>query len=564
MQYKEKDIVVYGSGFAGCAAALKAAKTAPTKTVALICADPVTVQTGTQTKPLLGGIGTVGGQNFWDKRPWTQGTVSSPFPQRGSFEDWFNYSEDAYSVLDMSEKLRYDISQCSNIEVFYAYDLYKFDSELNPYRITAIYIQPIYRQSTGYRRVVFNTSSSKKIKITAAVFVDASESGKLARVANFGGTTGRYDWPADRLDSDEQGSSGKAHQQAATLMFKIKNIDADHMHSTTDMTYVIHDNVVVANGGKGTYKTPASTVHTFNEAHEADGDYAIKPINMATDYYDPLHPENSEWWVNALLVFNVDGRANYRDMSYNGMYPQDKRADYMTTDQAWKAAYDFLNDPVTGQEVLTAIRGYPTLSEVDFVRDANGKVVVADILYLRETVHMGIYSTNIANGTEDTNYAVKAVQCEWPGQTSAGGYDNVNYATRVGLNFYWTDINAYKFEDLKDENGNYIWFDEVAGKLRPDRYSASNMPWHPVYVPYNALTTKYVANLLIPGYAAGVSSYSWAEMRVLSNQCVLGDAAGVAAGYAVLNNVHPLQFTTAHINAVQNLLSTNFNVRLEK
>ena len=35
---------------------------------------------------------------------------------------------------------------------------------------------------------------------------------------------GRYDWPANKLDADEQGSNGKARQQATTLMFKIKGI----------------------------------------------------------------------------------------------------------------------------------------------------------------------------------------------------------------------------------------------------------------------------------------------------------------------------------------------------
>lgn len=44
-------------------------------------------------------------------------------------------------------------------------------------------------------------------------------------MSNFGGTVGRYDWPASLLDSDERGSNGKARQQVATLMFKVKNFD---------------------------------------------------------------------------------------------------------------------------------------------------------------------------------------------------------------------------------------------------------------------------------------------------------------------------------------------------
>ena len=78
------------------------------------------------------------------------------------------------------------------------------------------------------------------------------------------------------------------------------------------------------------------------------------------------------------------------------------------------------------------------------------------------------------------------------------------------------------------------------------------------------LTTNYVANLLIPGYAAGASSYAWAEMRVFPNLCILGDAAGVAAAYAVNNNKHPLYFSSSDIAAVQTTLTNTCNARLEK
>ena len=53
------DIVVYGGSFAGVAAAAKAASKAPNKTVALIVPD---------TSGMLGGIGTAGGQNYFDIR----------------------------------------------------------------------------------------------------------------------------------------------------------------------------------------------------------------------------------------------------------------------------------------------------------------------------------------------------------------------------------------------------------------------------------------------------------------------------------------------------------------
>ena len=61
----------------------------------------------------------------------------------------------------------------------------------------------------------------------------------------------------------------------------------------------------------------------------------------------------------------------------------------------------------------------------------------------------------------------------------------------------------------------------------------------------------------------GASSFSWAEIRVLPNQCVLGDAAGVAAAYAVKNAKDPLNFSQTDIANIQTLLK-NSNALLEK
>ena len=68
-----------------------------------------------------------------------------------------------------------------------------------------------------------------------------------------------------------------------------------------------------------------------------------------------------------------------------------------------------------------------------------------------------------------------------------------NYAKRVGLNYYALDINAYKFEDLK-KSGAYIWGHEVTTTLR----EGMSFPTHnsPTYVPYDAIATNFVYNLL--------------------------------------------------------------------
>ena len=59
------------------------------------------------------------------------------------------------------------------------------------------------------------------------------------------------------------------------------------------------------------------------------------------------------------------------------------------------------------------------------------------------------------------------------------------------------------------------------------------------------------------------SSLAWAEIRVLPNQCVLGDAAGVAAAYAIKNGKDPLSLSQTDITNIQTLLK-NSNALLEK
>ena len=88
-------------------------------------------------------------------------------------------------------------------------------------------------------------------------------------------------------------------------------------------------------------------------------------------------------------------------------------------------------------------------------------------------------------------------------------------------------------------------------------------PVHPVYLPYEALLTHYVSNLLLPGYAANVSSFAWGEVRVLCNLCVLGDAAGIAAAYCVINNLQPLYLNDSQIADIQALLRT-VDAKLDK
>ncbi len=540
-----KTIVVYGATMAGVAAAAKAAKNAPSATIHLIVPDPVDYN---GNGCCLGAIGTVGGQNFFDIG-WKD-VLARTYYTNGSFKWWCGQMGQHYNVDAMSDLLKRDLTKAEyggRIKIHYAYDITGIGWESS--HITEVRLKRIFRDTDG---TVKWDEKADTLTIAGDVFIDASESGRLTRMSNFGGTVGRYDWPASLLDSDERGSNGKARQQVATLMFKVKNFDR-FKADDDELTAGDKDNngVYSATGGTRAYKTNTKILN-FNNTHGPEG-FALKPFNMAQD-----GPGSDEWWVNMLLVFNVDGRAYNRDLTGDTSYlfPSDMRSDYKTVDDAWVAARKVLDYP----DFLPALRSFLGFESADLVRDKNGDPVVGNSLYLRETIHSAFSSSDRANGTEDTNYALSAKDFWNPGATKNTGNDSRHYAKRMGLNYYGLDINAYKFEDLK-QNGQYIWGHEVTEAARSD----IKFPEHvsPTYITYSAIATNFVYNLLIPGYAAGIASLGWAEARTIPNQCVLGDAAGVAAAYAVNNNIDPLNFGSADITAVQNILK-NSGALLEK
>ena len=540
-----KTIVVYGATMAGVAAAAKAAKNAPSATIHLIVPDPVDYN---GNGCCLGAIGTVGGQNFFDIG-WKD-VLARTYYTNGSFKWWCGQMGQHYNVDAMSDLLKRDLTKAEyggRIKIHYAYDITGIGWESS--HITEVRLKRIFRDTDG---TVKWDEKADTLTIAGDVFIDASESGRLTRMSNFGGAVGRYDWPASLLDSDERGSNGKARQQVATLMFKVKNFDR-FKADDDELTAGDKDNngVYSATGGTRAYKTNTKILN-FNNTHGPEG-FALKPFNMAQD-----GPGSDEWWVNMLLVFNVDGRAYNRDLTGDTSYlfPSDMRSDYKTVDDAWVAARKVLDYP----DFLPALRSFLGFEGADLVRDKNGDPVVGNSLYLRETIHSAFSSSDRANGTEDTNYALSAKDFWNPGATKNTGNDSRHYAKRMGLNYYGLDINAYKFEDLK-QNGQYIWGHEVTEAARSD----IKFPEHvsPTYITYSAIATNFVYNLLIPGYAAGIASLGWAEARTIPNQCVLGDAAGVAAAYAVNNNIDPLNFGSADITAVQNILK-NSGALLEK
>ena len=554
------DIVVYGGTVAGVAAAAKAAgnlKGIRDKKIALIIPDPVD-HNGNGV--CLGGLATVGGQNYFDQRNWSRHGLPDVHPAQGTYAWWSdNGKHQFYGVKNLADTMKQDLAKYgSMISYYYGYDITSVSWGNG--KISSVNLKQIKRDASTGVVVWENTTATVK----GTVFIDASDSGRLTRLSNFGGTVGRYDFPAHALDASEKSSPGQGRQQVATLMFKVTGIDTSvrEIDLSGKSPDGMRDVFVVptakeehkearGNGGKYAYKNN-TTIVNFNNKYGPQG-FVLKPFNAAQD------GENSaEWWVNMLLLFNVDGRANNRDKG-TSIFPADMRSDYKTVDDAWVAGRKMLENP----EFLSAMRCFPGFQSAKLVMDSDGKPAVGKILYLRETIHAAQSSSARANGTENSNYGLHAMDCWDAGASSSEKTDKRNYKKRIGLNYYYSDINGYKFEDLKDANGKYIWFDEVGQKIRSDIGVTDETPKNPVYVPYDALATNFVYNLLIPGYAVGASSFAWAEIRVLPNQCVLGDAAGVAAAYAVKNAKDPLNFSQTDIASIQTLLK-NSNALLEK
>ncbi|MBT9166868.1 MAG: hypothetical protein DDT19_00192 [Syntrophomonadaceae bacterium] len=514
------DIVIFGGGFGGTAAAVSAAKAVPGRSVLLVMPEAAP-----------GGLGSVGGQNFFDIRLWRGELVSG-----GSFARWYERLGQFYNTETAAELLAAELATHANITVLYRKDLETVRRSQG--KIVSLSLREVVLDSDG----AIGWGNARK-KVRGNVFVDASEEGRLARLAEVELVTGRSDWPKKLLPADEQ--DGVARQQASTLMFKVQGVATPERPGRFGDLFFVRDlqGSWGAWGGLEVY-TSDEVVTVFNRVYGPAG-FAIKPFNLAQNGVT-----SNEWWINILLVFNVDGRANRRDLGTD-RFPAHKRPEQIDTDTAYSAAQEFLLNPAFWQalrrfsytdEKTGQIYG---LQEIQPVLDKYGRPVTGESLYLRETVHMP------KDGKDEGRFVLTPLECQAAGTRSGDGGDLDNYASRIGLAFYAMDINAYLYSDLL-AGENFVW--PVTGFLRPDWLASGGEPKNPVYLPYEMLITEAAENLLIPGYATGSASLAWASIRVLPNLTVLGEAAGAAAALSVEKNIPPLRFEEAEITALQDIL----------
>jgi hypothetical protein len=576
-------VVIYGGGFAACAAAYQAATHLPPGHTVLIVVP----------ESALGGVGTVGGQNFFDIRNWR----GEP-PTRGSFARWFAAFGQGYPTTAMSELLYAEVVEGfpGKVEVLFNHEIAAVhpaqDSRSEPGRGSGGSIgigsgsgfgsggpgdsdptgskpdapgsgggigsgpgggpepagSPIPGGSPGglvklgavtVRPVAKNPETQavewagKARTVHGKVFIDASDTGRMARLAGVPLSPGRADW------------AGDAQQQAVTLMFQVTEVQPQ---------------------GAIAYRNPQNGKPEFFYFQEADGSrlgwggkdftgydpvvaaynagghrFTLKGYNIAED-------TPGRWWLNILLIHEVNGMLQEIDRETEHRPAAGVAAEgapgpagtpaalaglveegQWSADRAYAEALAELERP----RFLEALRRFPGFERVELVRDSDGRPVVGEVLYIRETAHAV---------RDDGTFALSADAVRGAGDGPGTGADHDLYDTRVGLGFYYVDINAYR---------------------KGEPVQTLETPANPHYIPYAALTTPAVENLLLPGYAQSTSSEAWASMRVIPNLTVCGDAAGVAAAYSAANGKSPAALGPEDLREIQNLL-TAAGARLDK
>jgi hypothetical protein len=494
------DLIIYGGSPQAVSTALKAAMTTHDKARTLMI---VPINT-------LGSILTVGKQNLFDLNYYQSKHLPQGIPpdykgaQGGTM---FRFLKDMGSVFRpdaMASYLLNRVKAYRNITVQFETDITDVymapptDRSGGPERIAAVRTQKLAKDANG--RYVFVGDKSPPLE--AGVFIDASESGRLARLAHVEYTIGRQDQGIDSL------------QMGATLMYKVTGVDA---YKAVKVDQEMYGYAYSEQGafqfwaGDEAFKIPEIMAYDRSSPF-----FRIKGYNAGEDGMTIVDGDSTraEFWMNQLLVYDVDARKSWRDYAAgNGYYPQSGGLD---PEIAREMAVRELEKP----GFIEMLRKLPGFENVRFVMK-NGHPEVGDILYLREGIHT----------VKDKPYTYGLTKLD----VLTGGERWFN--RRIGIGFYNFDSNTY----TKSE-------------------SLSNPLHEPWYVPYDVLTSPKVANLLIPGYAASIDSFAWTAMRVYPNLIMLGDAAGVAAGLALLGDfriddptdeqIAELQYSLRQVNVI--------------
>lgn len=502
-------IVIYGGEVAGIAAALTAARCATTGSeVVLIFPEA-----------LPGGAATAGGHCAWERREWQHGDRRAD-PQGGSFAAWLQEGGTVYRPDAFAARMTEELAD-ADVRVLTAHDIEavlpqgggvvaarprsraKKKAKAGPLaRVGAVHVRPLTIGDHGLP--AFAEGDAEQIE--GEVFIDASATGRLARLCGVPLSVGRTDWNAD------------GRQMASTLLVAIENVDWDAMTAARDP----QDRPV---WGTATEQSPDGPHRVFW------GGTTIAANDPILQSFAQAHPNfrmgalrgweegQGVFWVSGLLCYNVDGRRR----AYDAATERDTEpVPLMSRDV--DTAYQEARALATGSDTLGALRRFPGLGEVR-VAEVRGAPRCGDVLFLRETAH--------APGAGPDGFAVKVEDLTGAGVGNHDGLDARHHARRIGLGFYWLENLGY-----------------THGEVQRTTAAATN----PAYLPLDVILVPPVGNLLVPGYAARIESRAWWALRTAPNQCVLGDAAGVAAAFSAREGIPVLRFGNAEMAAVQSWL----------
>ena len=511
------EIVVYGGELAGVAAALAAARRAPAGTeVTLLYPEGAP-----------GGGSTLGGHCGWERRPWQHGGRRED-PQGGSFAVWLREIGPVYQPEAFAARLSGEL-QAAGVTVLAGHEL---EAVLPPAgaaharprgrrakgsaplaEIVAVRIRPVVQGDGGLPALAEGDEAA--VTLQGRVFIDASATGRLARLAGVPLSVGRTDWNPD------------GRQMAAGLLLAVERLDWEALTAARDG----QDKPI---WGTALEETPAGPRRVFwGGAGIAANDAVLQAFAGAHPGFRLGAPRAWEegggvFWISALLAHNVDGRRRCydagTDRDVEPVPPLSRDID---------TAYHEARALAAAPDMLGALRRFPGLGEVRFA-ERGGVPRCGQVLLLRETVH--------SLGLGPDSFAVRAEDLTGAGSGPADGIDARHRARRVGLGFAWL------------ENAGY-----THGEVARTTSAATN----PAYLPLDAILTPPVANLLVPGHAARVESRAWWALRTAPNLCVLGDAAGVAAAFSAREEIPVLRFSNPEVAALQSWLAAD-GARLDK
>ena len=500
-------IVIYGGELGGVAAALSAARRSPAGTeVSLVFPEGAP-----------GGIATVGGHCAWERRPWTHGNRRAD-PQGGNFAVWLQELGPVYRPGSLAAALGEDLA-AAGVHVYPRHEIEavlpvavgarpagrtrsRKPRSVPLGAIGALRLRPLEQGDQG----PVLSPSADAVELAGSVFVDASATGRLARLSGLPTSVGRSDWNAD------------GRQMAASLLLAIEGLDWEALLAARDPA----DKAI---WGTTTETSPDGLHRTFwGGAHVVTQDAVLASFTEAHPGFRLGAPraweeERGVFWLSALHAYNVDGRRR----AYDAGTERDCEPVTMMSrdvDTVWEEARRLAGSG----DLLGALRRFPGLEGVRVV-EVGGGPRTGEVLLLRETLH--------ALGPKPDRFALTVEDLTGAGVGAQDGLDQRHRARRIGLGFSWLESAGY-----------------TEGEVLRTTAAATN----PAYLPLDAILCPPVTNLLIPGYAARIESRAWWAMRTAPNQCVLGDAAGVAAAFSAREGIPVVRFGNAEVAAIQNWL----------